>query len=414
MPPYPVDLNTHPPFADLPAEERVALLAQGQEREVGAGEVLFYEGDRAEELALLVAGKVTLSWAGQARGEVGAGALVDAEAALGDLPHRVKAVAAEACTLLCWSVEALWESPTFGRAAGRFLAQAFREAQSRLDEVAAPIHYGGVGVELRPGPFRFHDVTLLFAFCEADRDALQVGLPEGLSLLAWKKKDRAPLLVAPARFPRAYPEDDPEAWFAYDETTFFVPVRRGRRVGLYVPSIYPSAWEPILLGREIYGFPKQLGKTHFGRNRASLVVDGQVYANLQWDGLERSGERRLVGALFDWLALPGGTASAAFSVGETMRAVMRLPPFRRVEVYNHKRIAAADSSHEAPRYAVDQLTRAVFGVLRWHQIAKMRDPVLEVVGGPLREARVVLQEAYSTTLDMRLSRGQVVRDYIAE
>jgi acetoacetate decarboxylase len=47
----------------------------------------------------------------------------------------------------------------------------------------------------------------------------------------------------------------------------FVPARFGSGIGLYVPFIYPSAWEPILLGREIYGFPKRLGKTALALNR---------------------------------------------------------------------------------------------------------------------------------------------------
>ncbi|MCZ7543085.1 MAG: hypothetical protein M5R40_05880 [Anaerolineae bacterium] len=80
-------------------------------------------------------------------------------------------------------------------------------------------------------------------------------------------------------------------------------------------------------------------------------------------------------------------------------------------MYNHKRIPAAGATHDAPAYAVDCLTRATFGVLRWYQIARMRAPMLEIAGGPFADAGLTLRAAYRTQLDLRLGVGHVVRDY---
>jgi hypothetical protein len=83
-----------------------------------------------------------------------------------------------------------------------------------------------------------------------------------------------------------------------------------------------------------------------------------------------------------------------------------------VDVFCRKRIPAVNSSVSAPRYDVDQLTHAVFGVLRWHHIAKLTDPRLMAIGGPLVDAHLMLLEAYRTRLDMRLSTSRVEQDYL--
>jgi hypothetical protein len=80
-------------------------------------------------------------------------------------------------------------------------------------------------------------------------------------------------------------------------------------------------------------------------------------------------------------------------------------------VYNHKQILAVDTEVDTPTYAVDQLTQALFGVLRWYQIARLRAPSLTVPGGPLAGADLRLREAFRTQLDLRLSTGRVVQDY---
>lgn len=410
-----MNLTDAPIFADLDAGERARLRALAETRRFAARDVLFYEGAPADTLYLLAAGRCALSYGREPRGDAGPGALLDPAATLGGLPHRVKATAAEACEVLCWPAAALWESAPFRAAARRYLADALQRAQARLDEVAAPVHYA-VGAltsaEVAPGPFQFEDVTLIFAFCDADLDAVRACLPEGVSLLRRPVFKGGLALLAFADFPNAHPEHDPAARFAYTETTCFLPVRSGRGFGLYVPYIYPSAWEPILLGREIYGFPKRLGRTAFAPNAVSLAVDGAEYFSLRWAGAEAASESRLVGALMDWIGVEGRLAAAAFEAGDVLRRFMRFPPYRRVTVYNRKRIPAADSRHDAPKYDVDCLTRAVFGVLRWQQIARLRDPTLVVSGGPLADADLTLREAFRAQLDMRLSAGRVVRDYL--
>jgi CRP-like cAMP-binding protein len=400
-----------PFFASLPESLRQQLEAEAITKTYQAGETLFYEGDPPAVLALLLEGQVDLSWGGSPRGLCLPGSLLDPAAALGDLPHTVKAVASTACRLIEWQLDWLRELPDFQRFARRHLADFLRESQTRLSAAAAPIHYVG-RAEVRSGPYLFLDAGVTFVFCQADRGPIEETLPAGLSLLKLPGGNRVPVLLGVADFPNAHPEADPSARFSYTETTLFVPVRLGATPGIFTPYIYPSSWEPILVGREVYGFPKQLGNTVFGSNEVSLSVDEEPHFCLRWEEQRTCKETKLVGALMSWLGIERHAASAAFQVGDVMRQAVRLPGYRRIDVFNHKRVPAVDSSPDAPRYDVDQLTQAVFGVLRWFSIAHLSGAKLITSGGPLHDANLTLLEAYRTCLDMRLSAGRKIRDYL--
>lgn len=407
-----MELNAYPIFRDLSLTEQAGWLAQADTRYLAAGDVLCYEGDPAATLYALVNGTCQITRTGEAQREPDSRPiLIDPLATLGGLPHSLKLEATTACELLSWPFESLWQSAEFATAARRYLAETARSAETRLNELEQPVHYAPDTAHLTPGPFMFEDVTLIFAFCDADLDPIRAQLPDGLSLFRRPGRKRDSLMIALAHFPTAYSEHDPAARFGYTETTIFVPVRYRHSIGLFVPYIYPSAYEPILLGREIYGFPKRLGRTTFGAQSVALAVDNTPQLDLRWNSSAGTDEPRLVRALIDWIGLEGRSLSLAFQAGDVLRKTMRLPPYRRVGVYNHKRIPAPETNHDAPVYTVDQLTFAIFGVLRWYQIAQLHDPALEITGGPLAAANVTLREAYRTRLDMRLSTGRVVRDY---
>ena len=403
--------NQIPILRDLPEAERTRWLAAAQRRPFQAGDVLCYEGDPAENVCALASGQLAATQAGASRGSLVPGDLLDPIAVLGGLPHGVKLTALQAGDLLCWPAATWWADAPLAAAARGWLARELQTTRARLDALETPVHYTGPGARIAPGPFMFEDVTLIFAFCEGDLSAVRATLPPDLSIFRRPWRGRDSVLLALADFPTAYPVDDSSARFGYTETTVFVPARHRYRVGLYVPYIYPSTWEPILLGREIYGFPKQLGHTTLSPRAAALHVDGAPHVELTWEGLVASDEIRLVRALMDWLGLEGRSLSLAFQAGDTLRRAMQLPPYRRVGVYNHKRVLAADSARDAPTWAVDQLTHAIFGVLRWYQVARMQAPQLAVLGGPLAGANLTLREAFRTQLDMRLSTARVLRDY---
>lgn len=406
------DISTLPIFCNLSPDEQAALQKQAEMLSYEAGKVLFYEGDTPTHLYILLDGECTQSFGETSYVNAPQNIPLDPVSTLGGLPHAIKITVTQSCQLLCWSLETLWASSEFNRAARHYLATALNTTQSRLNEVAAPIHYHPNSAALMSGPFIFDDTTLILAFCEADQDQVKACLPDGLSLLQRPAKSQAPIMIGMAKFPQAFYEHSPEKTFTYTETTYFIPVRRRIGWGLYIPHIYPSSWEPILLGREIYGLPKRLGNTHFEDNSIALNVDGEDYLTLEWQNRETASESRLVRGLSDWLGITGRVTEAAFQAGEVLRKMTRLPPSRGVNGYAHRQILAVDSDHENPTYTIDELTRFVFGILRWKQVDLLNNPSLLVLDGPFSDANLRLREAYRTRLDMRLSTGKVEIDYL--
>lgn len=409
-----IDLSSAPVFADMAEADRTAWVDSAARLQVAAGETIFREGDTPGMLYVLAGGRCMLSRDARPIGPAKHGDLLEPAAALGELPHLLRATAISDCDLLCWPLEDLWANATFSAAARRWLAGQLRASDERRDELESPVHYAGDSASLLPGPFVFNNTTLIFAFCDANLDAVRETLPPGLRLFrpAWRGRDS--LLLALAAFRDAYPQARPDARFSYTETTYFAPVRFKGRFGLFPAYIYPSAWEPILLGREIYGFPKRLGQTTFTETSAALSVDGVPHFRLDYAAAEPSSEPRLIRALSDWAGFQGHMTEAAFRAGDLLLDMMLTPLQRRVSVFNHKRVPAATTTNREPAYSVDQLTGAIFSVNGWEQISRIETPALTMTGGPLAGADVTLREAYFTRLDMRLSTGRILRDYLGE
>ena len=406
-----MDFSATPILGDLSPEEQNQLLALAQRRTIMAGEALFTENDSSPVLFLLLSGQCMLSQNAVPIGAARPDDWLDLIPTLGGLPHTIRAIAMSDCDLLSWPLTDLWQPPFFAVAARRYLAKTLLQTQTRLKELVAPIPYLGDSAQLSPGPFVFKNATLVIALCEANLDAVRDSLPAGLTLFRPAWRTRETLFLAMADFPVAYPDHTPAARFAYTETTCFVPVRCGRKLGLFVPYIYSSTYAPILLGREIYGFPKRLGYTIFDAGYVSLQVDGVDIFHFSYRQTESTGEPQLVGALSDWMGIPGRVTEVAFRIGDTLLDAMRVPLFRRMTVYNHQRIPSVTTTKTAPVYAVNALTQAIFSVTQWHKIARILNPELTVNESPLKEFHLTLRDAYFTKLDMRLSTGRVLRDY---
>lgn len=405
-------LQKAPVFHRLSSDDLVTILDIATQKKLPAGETLFIEGEIADKLYVHLSGGCILSQNAVPIAEAKRGQVLDLIPVLGGLPHEIRAITRTECLFLCWNVADLLQLATFTTALRRFLAENLRRTSQRLTELETPINYADLPrAGLSNGPFVFDNTTLVMAFCDADLDFVRPLLPEGVSLFrpVWRKRDG--VMLAMAHFRDAHPDHRPGAIFSYTETTCFLPVRVGRKFGLYPQFIYPSTWEPILLGREIYGFPKRLGHTVFDGTTMTLAVDGIDHFSINYGASEATTEPRLIRAMSDWLGIEGRVTEAAFRLGDTLLDVMRTPLYRRISAYNHKQVLSAKSTVSTPHYDIDQLTQAIFSVMKWHRIEKLTEPHLSVSGGPLAQANVTLREAYYTQLDMRLSTGRIVRDY---
>ncbi len=403
-----IDWQQIPIFQEVNPEQLEAL---AQTHEIGVGDVLFAEGDAADHLYILLSGRLMLSRDAMPLGEARQGDLLDPIPVLGLLTHTQRAIALTDCNLLRWDVTKLLQIATFQSAVQQYLAQQLLNVQTHLTELSSPAHYDDDSTQPFTGPFAFPNTTMVIALCEANLDFLRPHLPHDLSIfrVGWRKHDS--VFLALAAFQGVHPDVRPEATFSYTETTVFVPVRYKRQLGFFPAYIYPSTYEPIMLGREIYGFPKRFGLTTFAKDATTLVVDNEVHYRLSYHFAESTNEPRLIRAMGDWLGLEGRVTEAAFRIGDVLLDTVQVGLHRRIGVFNHKRVLSATATGSKRVYDINQLTQGVFTVLKWQSIDKLPDAQLQVSGGPLRSAELQLREAYRTQLDMRLSTGRVLKDY---
>ncbi|HEX3054035.1 MAG TPA: cyclic nucleotide-binding domain-containing protein, partial [Aggregatilineaceae bacterium] len=120
------------PFSALPAPTSTTHRA---------GDVLFYEGDPADALIVLEAGRAVMHKNSEPCGEIVPGTLLDWVATLGGLRHSVKITLLEDSVCQRWPLENVWKNDVFAAAARRYLAAEVQRMQTRLDEVDAPVHY---------------------------------------------------------------------------------------------------------------------------------------------------------------------------------------------------------------------------------------------------------------------------------
>jgi CRP-like cAMP-binding protein len=379
------------------------ILKLAEKITIRAGETLFQEGDNAEFFYVRETGQCMVSRNAEPLGEAQNSEILDFIAVLGGLPHTQRAITITDCQFLRWKVDDLWRDETFSKLARQYLAQHLHQTQSRLEQLQAPVHYQLYTAQVQAGPYVFPNSTIIFAFCTAPK--MDFPLPVGVSRVG------KGLLLGIADFQGAYYHHQPDFRFSYTETTVFVPVRVGAKLGLYVPYIYPSTYEPIVIGREIYGFPKQFGETNFSDSQVVLAVAEEAYLHMRWNKHETTNEPRIVGAFGQLFGVTGQITAAAFAIGDTLLSLINVPFYRRVSVFNHKRIPAIDTTHDKSTYEIDMLTEAIFSVEHWQKIDYLPNARLQVLGGIFKAWDITLREAFYTQLSMRLSTGRKVRDY---
>lgn len=109
------------------------------------------------------------------------------------------------------------------------------------------------------GPYRFVDREYLIITYRTDPAALAKVVP-------------APLVPIDAIVKYEFINmPDSTGFGAYSESGQVIPVRFGKEEGGYVHSMYLNDHPPIAAGRELWGFPKKLGKPELRVHKDTLV-----------------------------------------------------------------------------------------------------------------------------------------------
>lgn len=141
----PAILSTLPLFRSIPQQDLEAIYQAARRSRASEGEILFHQGDEAEHLWLVVAGRVRLFQVTPEGEQVilhiaGPGEALAIVAVLSHFPYPVSAQAMETCTLLRWQADQMHafmlRYPRLALNAVDILAGHIRTFQDRIRELA--------------------------------------------------------------------------------------------------------------------------------------------------------------------------------------------------------------------------------------------------------------------------------------
>jgi len=212
--------------------------------------------------------------------------------------------------------------------------------------------------------------------------------------------------------------------FAYQEATFFVPVKGTRGgvpfFGLHVPFIYPTEGLAIAAGREIYGLPKKPARIVFPSEReleAGARVEVRALCAARFDGAPWQ-ERELLRVT---TAPQGFAAALADDVLDALDAVvgpLRLPGrLLRQDLVQLKQPADVGTGGVPPRVLSKQVVRVEAPIRALSEVRQLAPSQVEVevadwASEPIRStlglpATLRPSFAASLTMDFRFEAGEV-------
>ena len=195
----------------------------------------------------------------------------------------------------------------------RFLAGTVREMYDRDFDMLLSFDdiFESPNAQLLPGPYEFQPFPALFFVLESNAEKLADLLPPGLSLVPGMR-DRLLIVCSFVERCTSRAPGSSGRWFSYQETTPFIPcVADNGRPGLYTPELYPDAYLPIILGREIYGFPKRFGRTVKRKNGVDLWLGDRSVMRARWNARRAVGSTAFGSHIMSALS-PLGSLSAVF------------------------------------------------------------------------------------------------------
>ena len=259
-------------------------------------------------------------------------------------------------------------SPTFATRLVAQLTDQIRGAHRHDASVRKNFddHFHTPNARLVQGPYAMGSFPMYALVVQTDISRIRACLPPGLTVIPGLG---GRYLLTFNFFPNVYSQHSSAEGrgFAYNETTAFLPViGPGARPAVYSPELYLDSYMPIVLGRELYGFPKRFGSARLGERHIDLTIGREMALRLQWESRRSVDAGELLALLQGWLI--GRQAGLPSAVHPMLRAVfeaMDTPSARRfwpaMPVYVHSQVPSAmEDAEDGMR--IDELVEIPFNV----------------------------------------------------
>jgi len=414
-------LRDVPFFQALDAVTKDEFLKEARHVRLQRGTVLTREGEKADDVFFLLDGELSVTVKGRLQALLEAPRAVGLLALLDGQPRSASLEVfrnAELVRLSGDGFRALMASRlSFTRAVVDALSKEMRDAfaQQERDRAAMDDFFESPSAHLVPGPYAAGPVEMLAFVMRDDAARLKALLPPGCAPLPGLE-DTYLLTVDFFEDVHSKAEAGRGRKFSYREVTPFVPCVGPDLVpGLYCPELYPDNYLAIVLGRELYGFPKRLGRVERGVGQVTLTSGHRLVLRASWDRVRSCRASELGAHLAKTtgrVKLPDLAARAVGQLFEAFTHERTQVLWPKVPVLVRKQIPESSSVYER-RLAIDELVRVPFELEELGGYAVLERPRVDFFapdfflgGQPLAAFRQVVHFTFGA--------GQSVRNYRAE
>jgi CRP/FNR family cyclic AMP-dependent transcriptional regulator len=275
----------------------------------------------------------------------------------------------------------LREHPHLVRQMVRFLTAEIRKVQQGDERTRHSFddHFHSPNARLVQGPYVMSAFQMTALVMQTTPERVDACLPAGIHAMP---RTEGRYLLTLNDFPAVYSEHPAAAGqtFAYRETTPFIPVvGPGMKPAVFSPELYLDSYMPIVLGRELYGFPKRYGRAIFGERHIDLHVSGSLAFRAKWQDTAAlaAGEllAMLQNALFGLPSLPGQAAALESLFGLVDRPLLR-EHWPAMPVLVHSQVP--DGRRDGETMRIDEIVEIPFCVRRVWDFELLREA--EVIG----------------------------------
>ncbi|MFT3710563.1 MAG: cyclic nucleotide-binding domain-containing protein [Archangium sp.] len=393
-------------FPTVGAETREVLLKSATELQLTRGFVLTREGERGDDLYFLVSGELAVKRGGRLLAMLEGPRLVGLTAALDEEPRSASLEVLSDAVLIRIRGEAFRDAMNtrldLAQAVVRELQSDLRDAwnQQERDRQSLDDFFVSPSARLVPGPYVAQLEVCTFVMRESSVK-LKSLLPPGCTPLPGAEET---WLLLVSHFTDVQSES-PSGFgrrFSYREVSPFIPcVGPDLLPALFCPELYPDNYLAILLGRELYGFPKRMGRFEVGEHHVSLAVGHQLALRTEWSNARTCTAAEL-GAHLTGTRLVG----PFFGVMSSQLAKLLWP---RVPVLVRKQIPEASSLYERSLH-IDELVSIPFELSNVSGFAVLEKPEVRFLSDAFPLGGDTLL-GYRQHMGFKFGAGEVLRDY---
>lgn len=401
-------------FPGLQDSTRALLNEHARVRKLPRGFVLTKEGELGEDVYFLLTGELAVWRTGRLITLLEGPRIVGLTSALDAQPRTASLEVLRDAELISVRGEVfrklVAERPDLSAAVIAALSSDLREAwqQQEHDRQSLDDFFESPNAQLVPGPYTA-DVELRTFVMQDSSSRLKALLPPGCVPMPGLEDS---WLLILSHFRSVHSERVKGRSYSYREVTPFVPcLGPDSRPGLFCPELYPDNYLAILLGRELYGFPKRMGRVHLGPTHVSLAVGHRLVLRAAWSQ-ERPGDASMVGAYMASVLtpLPSLVTGTVGQLAQLFTTRASRPLWPKVNVLVRKRIPEVSSVYDARAMHIDELVRVPFILEDVSSFSVLEDPEVRffqddffLAGQP--------RVAFKQDLRFTLGAGTVVHDY---